>query len=306
MLAQRVMNRSLKVLLFILWMLTSTLGADTVKKEVNAAYLTNGMNDLGYKDGRMAFSMWMQELSGKENIDLNISYYDSPEEILKDFQASTVKLIGINPLFYLEDSQAYGTSASHIWAAQVGESFFEKMVLLVSKEGSIDSLLALKGKRIIRAEDNLLGRLFLDTELLKAQHVLSSGHIKEMMITKKNSTAILKTYFGKADACIVPELAYRLATEMNPSLGRRLHILAESPRVFTPILLLIHEDTDDGLYNAFHRNATTLDQTPRGQNILDLFKMRRLFVLSDEQLRPMRQYYSEFLASKQRYGVEDE
>lgn len=306
MLGLRLTRRSHKVLLLTLWMLISTLDADTVKKEVSAAYLTDALSDLSYKDGRIAFGMWMQELSGREDININISYYDSSESILQDFRDSTVKLIGINPFFYLEDYQAYGTSASHIWAAQVGETLFEKMVLLVSTESSIDSLLALKGKRIIRAEDNLLGGLFLDAELLKDQHVLSDGFIKEMLITRKNSTAILKTYFGKADACVVPEVAYRLATEMNPSLSRKLHVLVESSKVFIPMLLLIHKDTDEGLYNAFHRNATTLDQTLRGQNILSLFKMRRLFVLSDEQLRPLQHYYSEFLALKQRYGIEDE
>lgn len=303
----KMIHQSLAILLVSLWMSSSALVAESVSNKVSAAYLTEGLSDLGFKDGRMAFSMWMQELSGKEGIELDIRYYDSPARLLSDFQSSQVKLIGLNPFFYLHGGyQAFDASAEHVWAAQIGEGELEKMLLLVRKDSDIESLSALKGKRIACMKDNLLARVFLDTELLKDQQRVSDGFIKEMIKTTKSSTAILKTYFGKVDASIVPEFAFRLAIEMNPSLGKELSILSESPEIFMPILLFTHKDTDERLYRAFHRNAMTLEQSARGRNILALFKIKRLFVLSDDALLALKEYYGKYLSLKQKYGVDDE
>ncbi len=54
------------------------------------------------------------------------------------------------------------------------------------------------------------------------------------------------------------------------------------------------------------QDPKTLDESPRGQNILALFKMKKLFALSVDELLSLKQYYSEYLALKQRYGSSHE
>lgn len=297
---------ALKLLSLSLWLSSASLHADPKSEAVRGAYLTKGLSALSYKDGRLAYEIWMKELSANEDLTFEVDFYDSPSMVLAQYQGSQVKLVGINPLFYFQKQQAYDTLTGHLFVAKRSGDIFEKMVLLVRKDSGIDSFSALKGKRVVRAVDNLMGDIFLDMGFLKELHVQSEGYIKEMSITKKDSTAILKTYFGKADACVVPEFAFRLATEMNPSLGKELSVLSESPSVFMPVLVLIHKDADQSLFHILKHSSSRLQQRPRGQHILALFKMKELVDLPLRQLGPSKQYYNEYLRLRQHYGGDDE
>jgi len=289
-------------LILIILLLLATVGSAENRK-ADAAYLTKGLSDLSYKDGRIAFSMWMKELSANDEIDIDIHFYDTAQGVFKVYGASEVLLVGVNPAFYLDKHKQYDAWTSHYWAAQRGDDRLEKMVLLVRKDSGIDSLEALKGKVLVSREDNILGRVFLDKELLSVKKPVSKAYLENMPLVSKNSTAILKTYFGKADACVVPGYAFSLACEMNPALIQELKIVKESPQLFLSVLLLIRKDTDDFLYDTFARSATSLQKSARGESILALFKMKRLYELPRDELEPLKAYFDEYLELKQRYSA---
>lgn len=297
------MHRCLKGFLLSSVMITSILNAEMNRQEGSGGYLSEGTDTLDYKDGRIAFEMWVNDIAEKENIHIDVEIYDDHRKILDDFTNSLRHwLISLNPLFYLQEHQAYDKKAYDIWASQYGHDRLEKMVLIVRKGSGISTLADIKGKKVMSQKDDLLGRVFLDKELLTAQYHPSEGFIDSMSMTDKESTAILKTYFGKVDACIVKKYAFEVAREMNPALGRELKILVESPRLFMPLLILTHISVGDDLNQAFARNVADLENTVKGRNILTLFKMKRLIILSDTELQAMREYYHEYLDLKRRFG----
>ncbi len=272
----------------------------------SVGYLIDGINDFQYKDARLAFGMWMKELSADEGVKMRLKPYESSEKIFEDYSTGQFFMLVVNPIFYLRNEQLIKESSQEYWAVQFNEKKLYKMLLLVNKRSDIKTLADLKDKRVATRDDNLLGRLFFDTELLRTVHEKAEEHVEEVFGVKKSSTAILKTFFGDVDACIVPEFAFKLANEMNPALSKDLRVLSSSEQIFIPMLLAFHVDMDKSLPTIFKRNVENIENSVRGRNILGLFKITGLSPVTDKELQPMRQYYSEYQTLKQRYGNADE
>ncbi len=270
-------------------------------------YLIDGMDEVRYKkDARLAFSMWVQELDEAENIQTEIEYFETAEQIVGSYRSSELDMLVLNPIFYLRHQQTIDPLTKQYWIVQKHLHLFEKSVILVRKESNIKSLSDLKGKRITTRHENYLGRLILEKELLEQVHTGLEGHIKEVIETSRASTALLKTFFGKSDACLVPAYTLRLAKEMNPAIGEMLVPIFESEAVFFPVLVMFHKDSQDAMVNAFEQNIDSMDKSVRGQNINELFKIKKVSKIDHASLQPLKEYYQKYLRLKERYGVKSE
>lgn len=284
------------------WTAATGLWAQEHRYEGKLGYLTDGMQYLRERDTRLAFELWIDELAHDEQIGTTIDYYDHGDEVIEAFREFRCDLLGVNPIFYLRDPGRVDAFGKAYWVVQKGPHLYEKMVVLVRRDSGIGAAADLKGRSVIIRDDNYMGRVFLDKVLLEAEGVGVEGFVREVVSVKKHSSAILKTFFGGSDACVVPEYVLDTAAEMNPALKRDLVVLARSPRVFMPILGVFHLRTPDWVIEAFTRNARKLENTPRGQNILDLFKMKRMVRILYEDLEPLKTYYREYEALRARYG----
>lgn len=284
----------------IVFILLSTLEAQE-QKYGQVGYLKDGMDDIKYKDARIAFSMWTEDLAKKNNILVNIAYYDHSEQILNDFSNSKLDYIALNPIFYLRSQEKIDSSVKEYWIVEQGDKEFESYIVLVRNDSKIKSLKDLKGKVVSTRNDNYVGKMFLDAEMLKELHVESKKVIKGYLNTPKFSTAVLKTFFKKADACIVPEYTFNFLCEMNPALKKEMRIVKQSEEIFYPLIAIFHQNTDKKLLEGFKKNLNGLKDTVRGKNIFDLFKMKTMRRASTEEMLPLNEYYKNYLKLKRDY-----
>jgi ABC-type phosphate/phosphonate transport system substrate-binding protein len=264
-------------------------------------YLVDGMEYIREKDMRLALELWLGELMAFEQIEATITYYEEPAESVAAFIAFKHDMLTVNPYFYLRNRERLDAVTQSYWVFQMGTETFEKMVLLARRDGDISSPAELRGTLAVR-DDNYMGRLFLDAETLKAVHRPYKRLIERTLMTKNHSTAVLKLFFKQADAAVVPHYVFELMTEMNPALRRDLYVLAESPRVFAPIMGMFHRKTPETMHQAYSDFVKELSSTPKGRNILELFKMKAMHRLLSEALEPLRTYYREYLDLKHAWG----
>ena len=295
--------KQIVVFLFIISFLNISLPAQITNDKAIIGYLFDGMNDIRSKDAQVAFSIWVKELSLSEKLDVKVKYYETDKEIVKDYKNKKFKLLILNPLFYLQHQANINPITKEYWLTQRSHKKYERMVLLVKKNSGIKGIDDLKGKTVAIKDDNYVGKLFLEKEILQNSHIVSREYIKEFVNTKKHSTAILKTFFSKVDACIVPEYTLDLIGEMNPAVTSSLITISHTPHIYTAAIIMFHTDTEDAMITAFRRNTSKLDQSVRGQNILDLFKMKGLFQIDSKELQPLKNYYEEYLSLLNKYGT---
>ena len=287
--------------LLVLLSISSSVNAEDMKGKAIMGYLVDGINDIKYKDARVAFSLWSKDISVNENIDVHIAYYEKAEKIIKDYQNVDFEYLALNPIFYLKYQEILDPISQEYWVVQKSKNKYERMLLLVREDSGIKNLSDLKLKHVMLRDDNYMGELFLDKELLQEVHVSSKKHIKSLVRTKKHSTAILKTFFAKADACIVPEHIYKLLSEMNPAISLKLVPLVKSELIFAPIMALFHNNTQEWMLNAFKRNAESMDKTTRGKSILELFKMNKIRRIDKKEIEAIKDYYGEYLEFQNQY-----
>lgn len=90
----------------------------------------------------------------------------------------------------------------------------------------------------------------------------------------KATLGLLRTFFGKADACVVPEAVYVEACGQNPELGRRLRRLACSPPMPGAIIAVTSNPSHPEAA-LVRRAAQRLASTPHGAALASLLGVRK-------------------------------
>ncbi len=276
---------------------------DAVRYRGSMGYLKDGMQYIREKDMRLALEFWTDELLAREQIKATIRYYDDAQESIDAFAAFKHDMLAVNPYFYLRSEARIDPWVQSYWIFQMGPQTLERAVILVRRDSMIASAADLKGKRVVVRDDNYMGRLFFDREMLEQTHHSYREFVGEMMTVENHSMAVLRTFFNSADACIVPHYVFDVVVEMNPAVGRELTVLAESPEIFVPIMAVFHKRTPPEMLNAYSRFVQELSDTEKGRNILNLFKMQAMHRVPSEVIEPMRRYYREYQALRKRYGA---
>lgn len=265
-------------------------------------YLMPGMNLTYQKEARIAFSLWNEEMARGENIDVQVDFYDDIGRCMEEYRQQRFDLLAINPYFYMRYRSMLQGATRKLWGIQRGPDLFNTLVVLVRRDSGIAAMADLKGKRVLVHAEDYMGRMFLEKELLEAVQRPAKTYAIVEGDFDRFGTAVLKTYFKGADACVVPQYAFDTVAEMNPALHDEMRALKISDPIFLTFVMMARADISDNKMGAFERNVANLKVTPRGQNILALFRMRKIEPLADEALDPLYDYYRRYRELRERFG----
>jgi ABC-type phosphate/phosphonate transport system substrate-binding protein len=290
----------MKSILFILFLFIKIFAQEPMLGSMGV--LTDGISDTKKKDNIIAFTILIYRVGYKNNMEGDLKYYDFEKNIIKDYLDNKMNYILINPYFYLKNKKILDNITAFYWSVRKYKSKFQKMVILTQKDSGIDKIDDLKNKTVIVKTDNYMGEIVLDRSILESKHISKKKYIKDMKYTTKHSTAILKTYFSKADAAIVPFYAFKLVSEMNPMVKNRLKIIYETDELFMPVISLINKSTSNQIIQTMKKTSKKLHLTKEGRNIFTLFKMTSIDELEPKDLDPLNKYYEEYINLKNKYG----
>jgi len=266
------------------------------------AVLTDGIVDAKRKDAIIAFTILINRIGFKNNLIGDLKYYNSQKKILDDYLDNKIDYIIINPYYYLIHQKNLEKQTAFYWSIRRYKNKFQKMIIVTNIKSGINTINDLSNKTIILKEDNYMGKIVLNKVILKSKHREYQGYVKKVDKTLKHSTAILKTYFEKADVAIVPMHAYNLVCEMNPIVGKKLKIIYQTDHLFMPMLNLINISTSKEILKRMKKTSNSLHLTKEGQSIFSLFRISGIDVITVKELEPLIQYYQEYIILKKRYG----
>ncbi len=265
-------------------------------------YLTDGLSMIKYKEARVAFQLWTQELAKVVNVDTEIKYYKNREVFISDYTKYKYDYLSLNTYYYLLKKNTIDKYTQDYWYVKSTSSKFDKLLLLVRKDSKIKTLKDLKNKKISVHMDLFLGKMFLDKEFYEKYSHGYKNHINKIVDSKKYSTSILNVFFKKVDACIVPEKSLNLISELNPAVKKQLTPILISKEFFTPLIATFHQKTNPEIISRFSSHVDILENTTKGRNILNLFKMNGLERINKSELDPLYNYYLDYIKLKKRNG----
>jgi hypothetical protein len=91
----------------------------------------------------------------------------------------------------------------------------------------------LRGKKLVRFNHSRMSLALPWLETLMAEKAIGAVDSEFSAISEADnpSRAVLQVFFHQADACLVTAGIFKIASEMNPQVGRELRVLVESPKV---------------------------------------------------------------------------
>jgi len=256
-------------------------------------YSVKTIADIDSRDIEAAFRVWSQELGVQHGFNVQTVLYDSTDKLVADFLAKKLDFAAITSIEFLR-AQKILKVKPELTQFRNGKAFVKYLVL-----ADVDDLKTgvpgLKNKRLSMVKSDMLGTMFLDTYLMKTGLPSSNSFFSAVLERSKESQAILDVFFNQSDVCIVSDFAFHTMKEMNPQVGRKMRVLAESPELISSIGFFRPDWPQEYKKRALEgMRSEELRRHERGKQIMLLFNIEKIDLITDEQLENTRKLLADY------------
>jgi ABC-type phosphate/phosphonate transport system substrate-binding protein len=250
--------------------------ADKMSMSFITGFSPQVLADADARDVDIAMSLWARELARTLPVKkAEIFVAKSLKELQVSITAGDCDLVTLSAFEYLQIRDRAKLLPILVGANNVGRS--REYLLLVRSDSGIGTLKDLRGKTIIlpAVTKSYMSHLWLEVLLLRVGNQDSRVYFRQVMESGSSSKAMIALFFGKADATIVNRGTFETAKALNPQLGVRLKVIAESKSLAENISCLLashNQKTKSMVEDA----GLHLHDTVTGRQVLTLFKIDRI------------------------------
>lgn len=180
-------------------------------------------------------------------------------------------------------------------ASALPDSPVEYYFIVTQKAVGLDQLAA-RGQRRLMVESQSqwdIGRIWLETVLHQKKLPKSNVFFTAIKPADKPARLVLPVFFNQAEACLVLQSAYNTMVELNPQIGKRLHVIFRSPG-FVQSLVSIVDYLHPDFVAQVEKSLQNMHNTDDGRQLMMIFRHRRYFPFKSEYLieteRVLRRY----------------
>jgi ABC-type phosphate/phosphonate transport system substrate-binding protein len=227
------------------------------------------------KDTRVAMQVWLSRLSAKMEIpcELALVIIDDVKAVTEAAKSGAIDLIALPSLAYVEMRKEVTLEPFVVALGPEDGHQLDRFVLMRHGSSGIAELADLRDKRLLIStiDRGMIAMMWLDVLLMDAGLEPAAEYLQSVEIRDTASQAILPTFFGQADACIVDTRALETVRELNPQVTRELTTVASSPEYLTR-LMCVRSDFDATLREILLRATLRLRDEKEGEQILVLLQ----------------------------------
>jgi ABC-type phosphate/phosphonate transport system substrate-binding protein len=171
---------------------------------------------------------------------------------------------------------------------------YQSVVLLVRRDGGFRTVLDLRGRPLSVSvqQGKTIHLKWLEILLMRQGFRRAEDFFSRVRETKGPSPAILSVFFMQSDACLTTLQAFRIASELNPQVGRELVPLAQSPEGAGAVIVF-RPDLDESEKKKLANVMGTLHLDSEGRQLLRLFRMSSLAPFRAEYLSAIEGFQKE-------------
>ena len=253
-------------------------------------------NDVNINDAGAACNIWLNEIRklNKSNYDLDLKIYDSYKEAHEDLIKGNLAFLALNVVDFMQLKDKFSLDPQFI-ASFKGDTEF-RYLLLISKDKNYNGIKDLKNLRIgiTTKYNNDIPKLWFDVFCAKNNISDIKNYFKEIITTPNESQLILNLFFGKLDACLVPEKIFKIMAELNPQMEARLTPLVSSPYYIFTIMCFTKNYLNEEDRKVFTDNALKMHELVSGKQIMMMMKINKLVLFHDADLDSYRQLLEDY------------
>jgi len=272
---------------FVLFLLSVHL---LFAKTITIGFSAQSLTKYNQKDVRITAEIWIKEIAKELNTKVNVITYETPQEMMRDIKKDKVDYISVSgldcvkyfDLSYLDNGFDQG--------------FFNgipsQFIIVVQKKSGIKNILELKNKLIgMQKHDDIIHQ-YLDVNLAD-----KTNTVLNIETFTSRQRVLLKLFFGKIDAAIVTNKSFELAKQLNPQIGEKLEVL-ENTNLQATNFGFFRKSFDKNVKKRMTQIVKTIHKTPRGRELLSLYKTEKLSDSNLSDLKAIEELYNQALKIK--------
>lgn len=264
--------------------------AAPVQEPLKLGFYLPAIRDANQADLKISLGIWVTEIGKPLGLTVTTTTYSDIAAMRQALDRAEMNFFS-GPGMELAEVFAPGEIRSGYARRIIGTD--EGIALLVSNTSGINSFADLRNKRLSRLSNDRLSDTFLEVQCMKTGSMACRDFL-QMEEEKRDIQSVYNVFFGRADAALVSLATLRTAKELNPQVGQRLHVLLDW-KAKALMFGIMTQHTQDSYRNLVLNSVTEVMKTPRGRQILELFKTDYLEPVDAEALKPywalLREYH---------------
>lgn len=290
MMGMIMMHKSffLRIIFLIGMFFSSSVTLATEPVISHFVYLQDGVDDFQTLEKQIAIEVWNEWVAKSDGYNI----LTHPAATMPDFfkliekqKIDYAMLDGSNFVRYY--NQLKPNLTGETWVVQRSDKAYEEYVLLTKKGSNATEFNNLRGKTISLYHDYGLLKMYLDNLISKTFHTSPGNFFNAIREVKTESQGILDVFFGYSEACLVAKHVLDAAIELNPAIRAKLKIIHRSGEKFIPVIYVAFTNVSDIEQIRFNKAMKKLNNTARGQQLLNLFGVHAIKKINQEKLHPM-------------------
>lgn len=277
------------LLLLLLCIPCSPLSASADRNDGAPATLRVGISsqvfpDLDYNDVRIAMSLWTKEVARRVGVECQPQpvIFSTSSDLLNAVKRGDLTLASLSALEYLQIHDRAPMTPLIVSSRNGGKG--QRFVLITHRTSGIRTVKELNGKTIIiPPTKNRASHLWLDVLLLREGKRERNAYFRQVREGEKASQAIMNIFFRQADAAVVSRDALETSKTLNPQIGSKVSVIAESDYLLDGVTCIPHQ-VGAKLKGEIEQAALHLHENTAGKQILTLFQMERTTLFHPSQL----------------------
>jgi ABC-type phosphate/phosphonate transport system substrate-binding protein len=283
------------ILLALLWTLPFSARADA--PPLNMGFYLPAIREASMADLKISLGVWVEEIGKPYGVRIRAITYEDMGELRRALDRADLNFINAPGM---ELAETFSPDDIRQGYARRHRGIDQGLVLVTARQSGIQSFADLAGKRLSRLSEDRLSTYYLETQCLK-QAGLDCRDYLQVSEERRDIQSVYDVFFGRADAALVQLSTLRTAEDLNPQVAKRLKVIQEW-KVKAVYFGMMTRHTDESYRSLILKSAQEALKTPRGQQLLELFKTDYLEPVDADALKPFWALLREYQALRKAKG----
>ena len=250
------------------------------EQTLRVAFHAQSFPELSKEDLEISVKMLSVELGRDIAVATEVALYDDVGIMRRDFEQGKVNFVVVSTMLLATE---FNTQLFADGFRLVKSDAQDHLVIVVQKGIGTSQLKDFYGKRLVLSTQDPITDLYIDYLAWSNFKKSYKSSFKQMPREKKAQQLVLKLFFDQADITCVYRHVLQIAAELNPQLRDKVEIIEQLDGIPSAVGLF-HKNVPITFREQVIDKALQLASTPRGQQMLELFRSDKAIRSTPEDL----------------------